>query len=143
VSAAIEVKLEGLAQLQKRLDELPGKIQRRAIRKPLRATATKIARSVKAGTPRRTGLAAKHVKTTVRVSAKEAWARVGYKGGHQGTARIMRFYEFGTKRKGGGIRQPARPFFARAVGHWQTDAKQAFSDSLKAAVEREEDASGE
>ena len=137
MSAAIEVKLEGLAQLQKRLDELPGKIQRRAIRKPLRATATKIARSVKAGTPRRTGLAAKHIKTTVRVSTKEAWARVGYKGGHQGTARIMRFYEFGTKR------QRARPFFARAVGHWQTDAKQAFSDSLKAAVEREEDASGE
>ena len=128
--------MDGIEKLQKRLDALPGKIQRRAIRKPLRATATKIARTLKAGTPRRSGLGKKSVKITVRVKPTSAWARVKYKGRPAG---YLHVYEFGsTKHK-----QPARPFFERAVGNWQTEAKSAFADSLRAAVEREEDALGE
>ena len=138
MAAAIEIRLDGIEKLQRRLDALPGKIQRRAIRKPLRATATKVGRSLRSGTPRRTGAGKKAVKITVRVKPKSAWARVKYRGRPAG---YLHVYQFGaTARR---HHQAARPFFVQAVGNWQTDAKAPFAASLKAAVEREEDALGE
>lgn len=138
MAGGIEIRLDGIEKLQKRLDALPGKIQRRAIRKPLRATATKIARRLAAGTPRgdpKPLNAYQRVKIIVRSTDKEAWAKVRYKGR---TGQLMRFYERGVNSRR--HHQPARPFFVQAVGNWQEQAKAAFAESLRAAVEREEDA---
>ncbi|HZP94291.1 MAG TPA: HK97-gp10 family putative phage morphogenesis protein [Burkholderiales bacterium] len=130
----IEVQLEGIDRLQRRLDALPGKLQRRAMRRPLRATATKIARRLKPATPRRTGRAQRAVKVTVRSTARSAWAKVSYKGR---PGFYLRIYEFGDRR------QRPNPFFAQAIGEYIPEAKREFIDGLKAAVEREEDAPAE
>lgn len=144
MASAVEVKIEGLTALQKRLDALPGKVQRRAIRKPLRATAKKIKERLVRGTPRRSApmhasaVGLKHayqtVKINVRVTQRTAYARVRYKGRAE---LYMRLYEFGGKR------QPARSFFRGALGGFEGEASRDFIEGLKAAVEREEDAAGE
>jgi len=129
----ITVELEGVEQLTQRLEALPGKIRRRAMRKPLRATATKIARRLKSGTPRLSGFGQRSVKIKVVSRDTKAWASVKYKGK---PAFYLRLYESGSRR------QPPRSFFASAVGDYIPDAQREFLDGLKAAVEREEDAAG-
>jgi len=113
-----------------RLQALPAKIQRSVMRKSLRSVATKVSRRLMAGTPRKTGRAAKAVKIQVKSTNTEAWAKVKYKGKPAG---YMTVYEYGSNSQG--HHQVARPYFKGVLGGWEEDAKREFAESLKGAVE--------
>ncbi len=123
------IQLVGFDRLERRLAALPAKIERSVFRKTLRATGTKIARKMKAGTPRITGSARRSVKVKVRVRRGGAYASIRYT---KRPAAQMRWREHGTRR------QPARPFFRQAVGDWTGPAVRDFSRNLKQAVEKAE-----
>ena len=115
-------------EVERLLSGLPPKIQRALLRKQLRASANKIARRLKAGTPvgaTRRGQKAAKVKT-VRSTNTEAFAKIGYRGR---PAAYLGMRQRGTRR------QPARPFFEQAVSGWEDEVKRDFSESLKRAVE--------
>ena len=127
--AALTIKLTGFKDLERRLERLPAKIERACFRKSLRATGTKIARKMKAGTPRYLGSARRSVKVKVRVRRGGAYARIGYTGR---PSMVMRMYEFGGRRGA----QPARPFFADATAGYKELALTDFREQLKQAVEK-------
>ena len=114
-------------EVERVLSGLPPKIQRAVLRKQLRASANKVARRLKAGTPRLSGVGQKAAKVkTVRSTNTEAFAKIGYKGR---PAAYLGMRQRGTRR------QPARPFFEQAVSGWEDEVKRDFSESLKRAVE--------
>lgn len=115
-------------EVDRLLKGLPPKIQRAVLRKQLRASANKVARRLKAGTPvGETGRGRKAAKVKqVRSTNTQAFARIGYKGR---PAAYLGMRQRGTRR------QPARPFFEEAVRGWESEVKRDFSESLKQAVE--------
>jgi len=124
---AVSIQVDS-REVERLLSGLPPKIQRAVLRKQLRATANKIARRLKAGTPvgeTRGGQRAAKV-LTVRSTNTQAFAKIGYKGR---PAAYLGMRERGTRR------QPARPFFEAATSGWKDDGARDFSDSLKQAVE--------
>ena len=122
----IDVQLRGADALQRRIDALPAKIERSVFRKALRSTGNKIARRLRAGTPRgETGLSKRMVKVKVKSTNTEAFARIAYRGRR---AAIMGMYERGT------VRQIARPFFDQATSGWEREARRDFEVALERAV---------
>ena len=114
-------------EVDRLLSGLPPKIQRAVLGQPLRASANKVARRLKAGTPRDRGVGQRAAKVKqVRSTNTEAFAKVGYKGS---PAAYLGMRERGTRR------QPSRPFFQAAVAGWEDEVKRDFSESLKRAVE--------
>jgi HK97 gp10 family phage protein len=107
---------------------MPGKIERRVLRRALRSTANKIKRRVKPVTPRRLGLAQRSVIVRVRVRGGGAYAVVRYRGK---PSFYMRIYEKGSSR------QRARPFFRRAIAGYEREVTQDFTTALRESVERE------
>lgn len=127
--AAFTIQLTGFDRLERRLAALPAKIERSVFRKTLRATGTKIARRMKAGTPRDTGAGKRSVKVRVRVRRGGAWARIGY-------TRKPAFYL--RLRERGSVRQQPKPFFRQAVGPWLEETTRDFDKALERAVEKVE-----
>src|SRR3990172_7635145 len=81
MAAAFAIRVEGLEALDRRLRELPPKIERKVLRTALRGTANKVATRLKAATPRRTGATASKVRVQARVNKVEgAFAKVSYRG---------------------------------------------------------------
>ena len=126
----IVIRLEGIDELEQRLRAMPDKIVRSVFRKALRSTANKTKRRLKRGTPKRTGEAGRSIKVKVRIGNSVAWARVQYKGK---PAFYMRLYELGAVNSG---RQPARPFFNRAIGDWRKQAEDDLAKALERAVSK-------
>lgn len=128
---AISVTLVGFDALERRLEAMPLKIQDKLYRKALRSAAGKVAKRLKAGTPKDTGMARRNVKTKISVKTKKgvAWARIQYKGK---PSFYLRVYEHGALKSG---RQPARPFFDRAIGNFEAEVSRDFANGLRQAVE--------
>ena len=151
----LSMKLVGFKELERRLKDLPRKIENQCLRKALRTSATKVAKKWRVGTPvGATGRAKKSVKMKVRVrgsarfvgsgfSATRAaaayavvkYTRLGWAGGFRGTRDpgpplYMRIYDQG------GSRQPARPYLAAALGNWKAESTADFIAALKTAVEK-------
>lgn len=134
-SAAVEIKLMGFRELERRLAVMPAKIERACFRKALRSTLTKGARRIRAGTPRSgesRGVARGSVKVKVQVRRGSAWGTAGYT---RQPKRYMRIYEAGSTRS---TRQPARHFFRQAVAGFERDAQAEFVAALQSAVEKNE-----
>ena len=129
MASPFTIQLVGFDALDRRLKALRPKIERQVFRKTLRGMITKIARKMKAGTPRITGSARRSVKGKVRVRRGGAYASIRYT---KRPAAQMRWREHGTRR------QPARPFFRQSVGSWSDEAVRDFSKNLKQAVEKAE-----
>ncbi len=126
--AATTIRVRGLDALERRLASLPPKIERKVLRGALRKTGNKVKKKLKAGTPRRTGFAARKVRLQVKVNTSQgAFAKVSYRGR---TAGIMGMRERGT------VRQPARPFFERATAGWERETEHDFQEALKQVVEK-------
>jgi len=128
----LTVQLEGVDKLKSRFNAMPDRIARSVLRKQLRAIAGKVARKVRAATPRHTGLAAHSVRIKTKVRDKVAWARVYYKGK---PGFYIRVFDQGALKSG---RQRARPFFEQAVAGWEQDATGDLTDGLREAVEKAE-----
>ncbi len=126
MAAGTSIQVKGLGALDRRLESLPTKIQNKVLRKALRVTGNKQKVRLKAGTPRRTGFSVKQVRLNVRVSSRRASAKLKYKGrvGAQ-----MRWRDQGT------VRQPARPFFDRALAGWEGQVTHDFQVALRQVVE--------
>lgn len=124
-----DIRLEGFEALDRRLSSLPARIERSVFRKSLRSTGTKLARKIKAGTPKVTGSARKSVKVKVKVRRGGAYAVIGYT---KRPKAQMRWLEMGT------ARQPARPFFEKIVGPWRAEASREFNEALTREVEKAE-----
>ncbi len=105
---------------------MPMRIQNKVLRKALRVTGNKQKVRLKEGTPRRTGFSVRQVRLNVRVSRGRASAKLRYKGrvGVQ-----MRWRDRGT------VRQPARPFFDRALAGWEGQVIRDFQIALRQVVE--------
>jgi HK97 gp10 family phage protein len=128
--AAVEFRVTGLGSLERRLKAMPGKIERACLRKALRNSANKVARRLKAATPRGLGAAQRSVGVRVRVNARQgAYAVIKYR---RRPAAYMGMRERGTRR------QPARPFFRQAVSGWEQETIADLRAGLKAAVESAE-----
>ena len=134
------IRVEGLEALDRRLRELPPKIERKVLRTALRGTANKVATRLRAGTPRRSGLSAGAIKVTARVGNKiGAYAAVKYSakrlaGTRFGARGRMRMREYGNPRPG--RTQPPRPFFRAAVSGWEGQVTRDLHDALRDAVEK-------
>ena len=122
----VATRVRGLDGLNRRLAAMPMKIQNKVIRRTLRITGNKQKVRLKVGTPRRTGFSARQVRLTVQVSSRRAFAKIRYKG----RAGVwMRMRDTGTKR------QPARPFFDRALAGWPGQVTRDFQIALRQVVE--------
>lgn len=131
VRAGLEIRVD-TSDLDRRLSALPKKIENACLRKALRSTSAKVAKRLKAGTPRGpTGEAVRRVKVQVRVRRGGAYATIKYK---DRPALYMHLREYG----GRGGHQPARPFFLDAVRGYDRDVTSDFSRALKDAVESAE-----
>jgi len=124
--AGISVQVDS-REVERLLSGLPPKIQRGLLRKQLRLSATKVARRLRAGTPRLTGKGQRAAKV-LKVSATntQAFAKIGYKGR---PAAYLGMRQRGTRH------QPARPFFEQAVAGFEDEIVRDFSTSLKHTVE--------
>ncbi len=122
MAGALNVKLDGFSDLERYARGLPDKLNRRVIRKTLRRTGNKQKKRLKAGTPRRTGFSATKVNLNVRVRPLWASARLGYKGKPSFWLRL---------RDQGSKRQPARPFFDRALAGWEGQSMRDFQEELR------------
>lgn len=140
--AAVSIQLVGFDDLNRRLAGLPAKIERRALRNGLRASANKIKTKLKAATPRQSGFSAGRIVVQAKASvARGAYAVVKYSslsapGTRVGARGRMRMREYGNPAPG--RTQRARPFFRAATAGWEADVQRQFREDLKAAVERNE-----
>ncbi len=126
VAVGTSIRVRGLPELNRRLASFEPKIQNKVLRKALRATGNKQKKRLKAGTPKRTGFSVRQVRLSVRVSSRQASAKLKYKGR---AGAWMRMRDTGTKR------QPPRPFFDRALEGWEGQVTHDFEEALRQVVE--------
>ncbi len=126
MAAATSIRVRGLDALDRKLASFEPKIQNKVLRKALRVTGNKQKKRLKAGTPRLTGFSVRQVRLSVRVSSRQASAKLKYKGR---AGAWMRMRDTGTKR------QPPRPFFDRALAGWEGQVTKDFQDALRQVVE--------
>lgn len=71
------MRVEGLAEANKRLQAFPGKIQKRVIRKAVNAGAQPMLQAVRANTPRRTGITRRGMAVKLKAYRQAMVAIVG------------------------------------------------------------------
>jgi len=129
MATGLTIQIQGFDALQRRLSDMPTKIENKCYRQALRATANVAKGRIKPATPFRSGEARRLLKVKTRVRRGRAWATVRYT---RRPSFYMRIFEHGSSR------QPARPFFMAALGNFEAEANGLFLAALKAAVERNE-----
>lgn len=141
----VTVKVEGLADLNRRLTELPKAIQGRPLRTAVAAGGRVIQQEAKARVPVDTGLVRDRIRVmSMRQEQRNARAevvvgvrRVGkvskkvQKNRRRTDPFYWRFIEFGTKFK------PARPFLRPALENKRTEAVEAIRERLAKRIEIE------
>jgi HK97 gp10 family phage protein len=135
---AERARIEGLAELEKALKEMPDKIARKAMRMALKEGAGVLQREMEARAPRGAE-PLKEKRTRLAESFKTAVSFLGASRGEnfvEAKIRVKRsafhwiFIEFGTSR------MPARPFIRPVIdGKWQ-DALGRMRDVLKREIEK-------
>ena len=92
-----DVRVKGLAELQRALDTLPAKIESNIMRGALRAGANVIKAEAKAQVPRRSGKLASSIRVSVSLRRGTVKASVKAGGRGKGGAWYARLVELGTK----------------------------------------------
>ncbi len=126
MATGTSIRVRGLPELNRRLETLPTKIQNKVLRKALRAAGNVQKKRLKAGTPRLTGVGAKQVRLSVRVSSRRASAKLKYKFRASLYLKVL---------DQGGTRQPPRPYFDRALSGWPGQVTRDFQVALRQVVE--------
>lgn len=134
------VKLEGVEELAKLLDELPLRVEKSVVRSAARAGATVIKKAVTDRAPVHGG--DRQSKTSERygpIKSKIKLARlkrgIGY-GITTGSAFYAKFIEFGFTDRAGRF-HPPKPWFRPAVEGSLSDAVAKVIDSLAKGIARE------
>lgn len=134
----VTVKIEGLADLNRRLTQLPKAIQGRPLRTAVAAGGRVIQQEAKARVPVDTGLVRDRIRVmSMRQEQRNARAEVvvGVRRVEKNTRRTdpfyWRFIEFGTRFK------PARPFLRPALENKRTEAVDAIRERLAKRIEIE------
>ncbi len=134
----VTVKVEGLADLNRRLTQLPKAIQGRPLRTAVAAGGRVIQQEAKARVPVDTGLVRDRIRVmSMRQEQRNARAEVvvGVRRVEKNTRRTdpfyWRFIEFGTRFK------PARPFLRPALENKRTEAVDAIRERLAKRIEIE------
>jgi HK97 gp10 family phage protein len=145
VNRVVTVKVEGVTDLQARLDRLPREIVRRILRRALAAGAEVWKREMELRVARLTGFLAQHigVKITVRGDQLAGTAAVGPlkqnyperipkthgRGSTISAASVARFLEFGTRK------MRALPFIRQAFEARKDEALAQFIREAKAGLD--------
>ena len=137
----VEVKVEGLADLRRKLRELPEKMDRRIVTDALRAggqvvRAEAISRAPMAARPHKVGAKGKrrwvlpgNLKKAIRVSSQKSEFFASVAVGVRGSAFYWRFLEFGTR-----FIRP-RPFMRQAFEISKEKALARIVERMKARIE--------
>lgn len=129
----LQVKIEGMEELDKALRRLPDRVQKRVLKTALRAGARVIVKDAKNRVPVDSGTLKKSIKVVSGKSKKgpQATARVFVTTGRE--AWYSHLIEFGT------VKKAARPFLRPAFDSTQTEQIQAIGKKLAAGIEKEAD----
>jgi HK97 gp10 family phage protein len=93
----LDVKIKGLAELEKALAELPDKIERNILRSALRTGAKVIEAEAKTQVPVRTGRLRDSIRVSVRLRGGKPVATITAGGRKKGQAWYAHLVEFGAK----------------------------------------------
>ena len=151
----IEVKITGLDELQRVLEEMPKDVARRALRGGLKAGSEIVRQRMVENAPKASGFLSEHFNVKVRIrsnelvgtahigpagktyypgkGAKEKGVRTGKhpnKGGLTPVASVARFLEFGTSR------MSAKPFLRPAFESTKDSVLSTIINSLRDAIGR-------
>lgn len=134
----ITTKIEGLAELDKALRELPDAIQGRPLRAAVAAGARLIQKDAKDRVPVRTGLVRDRIRVmSIKQQQSNARAEVAVgvrrssKAGKGQDPFYWRFLEFGTRK------MAARPFLRAALAAKRNEAVEAIRERLRKRIEVE------
>ena len=145
MAEVVSVKVTGLAELQKNLEQIPPKIAKGVLRRGLAAGARVFQNEMKIRAARATGFLIEHIAIRVRARGDDLQgialvgptksdyprrnAERGGKGRTISAATVARFLEFGTSK------MKARPFIRQSFETKKNAALDAFVDAAKAAFE--------
>lgn len=124
VGAEIRTQITGWKALQRQLQSLENKSQKKVMRKALRGGGKVVLQQARRDVPVETGQLKKNTKLSVTVKKGEASASIGFtEEGYYG-----RFVEQGTSS------QPAQPFLRPALLENQSQINDAFAEAFQAAL---------
>ncbi len=123
----VEVRIEGLRELDRKLRRLEGRVARKIVRDATRKGAQALRKEIRAAAPRRTGFLRRHIRyrTTSR-SPTHYTISVGPDRG----AFYGRFVELGTQK------MAARPFMRPAFERARERIVRIVTDRLREGIER-------
>lgn len=134
------IRLEGIRELSKALEELPGKVQKAALRRATKEASALVVSAAQSAIPvgvdmHRTykgrlvapGFASRNIKAVVRVTKdlSRAFARIGVS---REAFYAVNFVELGTSR------QPAQPWLRPALQSVESQAISIFESRFRAAI---------
>jgi HK97 gp10 family phage protein len=151
-------ELQGFADLERRMEQFPERVERRILNRALRVSAQPIVNFTEAGAPVLTGKLKQSIRVGMSRGKLGPLARVRVGGAKRlGGVNYARYVTRGTRphiitaKDGGALRLNNRfvefvfhpgskpnPFFQRGIAAGLDDAVQAFADSVKRAVELRE-----
>jgi HK97 gp10 family phage protein len=134
-------ELEGAAELQRLLDQLPAKVQRKVSRAAISAGLTPILRAMRKGVPVKEGTLKKSLGRKVKAYPK-TYTTVGLAGPKKYAAPHAHLVEYGTGPrydKDGNYagQMPPNPFVRKARDEQTTAAATAVAKKVKEGVHRE------
>lgn len=139
----VTVKIEGLADLERRLYELPTRLAKNVMRRALRAAGGIWRKEIRDRAPRLTGWLIKQITMTTKISARydQGVVQVGPRmkqdpSRHTKTVpsagNVAFWYEFGT------ARQPARPFMRPAFDATKDRVLAKFAEIMRQGLDEAE-----
>lgn len=151
----ITVKIQGLSELQEKLNKMPHDVAKRVLRTDLRKAGESMKEAMVAAAPKDTGFLSEHFNVRTRFEHGElaattfvgpagktyypnkgnrekgiATGKHAKKGGAIPVASVARFLEFGTSK------MPARGFMRGAFESKKTELMTTIVNGLKAAIDR-------
>lgn len=124
-SVEVRTEITGWKAVQKQLQGLSTKAQKKVLRKALRGGGKVVLNQARRDVPVETGQLKKNIKLSVTVKKGDASASVGFTDeGYYG-----RFVEQGTSS------QPAQPFLRPALMDNQDEINRAFAEALTQAMD--------
>jgi len=142
------VKISGLSEIQKKLEAMPQKVAKRAIRTALRKASIVVRDKIVSFAPWKTGFLAEHFNIKIRAFRNYLAAvshigpnskvyypanpNAGKRGGKRKSMPVIavaQFNEFGT------VKMPAQPFVRPAFAATRDKALEIITDELRKAIE--------
>lgn len=136
--ADIEFSLNGLSPVLDKLKGLSLRLQKKALRKGVRAGANIFRDAARANVPVETGLTKRNIITQVSAKKDSVTGRVGVRGGGKNSGNnpfYWRFVELGFYHKNSGQHIKAKPFMRNAQSQNIDKATNAVSEAVRQEIE--------